>query len=347
MAAALAAGAISIANNPRSSEGIHMEETKEWYWDDGEQQGPVDTGALASLHRAGHIRDDTLVWCEGMDDWAPYRDVQVESNAATPPALPTLPPSHALDNPYAAPASSYHSTGTATSPSLNSMYGPFVDPAGRARALKILLWIQAGIIAVSGIFSFMQARLLSAFDSGTMPVWEFQAKAGPNDLRVIAAAILLLLSYIACVVMWCVWTNRIQKNAWTLNARYMSTTPGWAVGWYFIPIAHLWKPYQAIREAWDVSASPASPTPSLRAPILGWWWAIWIISNIVSNITMRVSLHAGDDAAQLAISSYIECVDSAVNLVSIFVAVHFVSRLTGMQSALVAEAEEASAPDAI
>ncbi len=46
-----------------------------WYYDagGGNRQGPITDAALDELAAAGSITPDTLVWCDGMKDWAPLR----------------------------------------------------------------------------------------------------------------------------------------------------------------------------------------------------------------------------------------------------------------------------------
>lgn len=48
-----------------------------WYYADaGRQVGPVEEAQLDELLRAGAIRDDTLVWREGMANWQPHSAVR-------------------------------------------------------------------------------------------------------------------------------------------------------------------------------------------------------------------------------------------------------------------------------
>jgi uncharacterized RDD family membrane protein YckC len=69
-----------------------------WYYaKEGQQTGPVDEAALNDLVRTGVIREDTLVWREGMPSWQPYATargtVGVAVPAGTVPAVP-LPAAH-------------------------------------------------------------------------------------------------------------------------------------------------------------------------------------------------------------------------------------------------------------
>jgi len=100
--------------------------------------------------------------------------------------------------------------------------------------------------------------------------------------------------YIATFVIFLIWLFRIYKNLDSLNSGYREFTPGWAVGWWFIPFANLVKPFQVIREAWCESDPNAEGGPSFlsssshSAPTyIGLWWGLWIASNIFSNIAGR------------------------------------------------------------
>lgn len=88
-----------------------------------------------------------------------------------------------------------------------------------------------------------------------------------------------VVSQLAVIIAWCFWTYRVVANNRRLG-RYHSMGPGWAVGSYFIPIANLWRPLIALREAWhgaDLS-SPRSDndpwverTTAIPGLLLAWW----------------------------------------------------------------------------
>jgi hypothetical protein len=75
-------------------------------------------------------------------------------------------------------------------------------------------------------------------------------------------------------------------------------SPGWAVGWFFVPIFLLWKPYQVIMEIWkasdpttDINDSTAwqkSPASSLVSS----WWFLLLASTVIGNIVSRLALRA-------------------------------------------------------
>jgi len=52
------------------------------YVGQGQQIGPVSDERLDELVREGKIKQDTLVWCENMADWTPYRDARGKMTSA-------------------------------------------------------------------------------------------------------------------------------------------------------------------------------------------------------------------------------------------------------------------------
>lgn len=85
---------------------------------------------------------------------------------------------------------------------------------------------------------------------------------------------LRLLSFILLLV----WTYKAYTNLHSLKSRDLEYTPGWAVGWWFIPLANLVKPYQVMGELWNASDSDFNEntffTNYVGTPrIVGFWWA--------------------------------------------------------------------------
>jgi hypothetical protein len=94
----------------------------------------------------------------------------------------------------------------------------------------------------------------------------------------------------------------------------MEFTPGWAVGWFFVPIANLFKPYEAVREIYQ--ASDPGLGEDEEGAVLSWhwskqpaplqmklWWATWILMNVLENAGLRRSFR--EDAASQATSAWL------------------------------------------
>lgn len=134
-------------------------------------------------------------------------------------------------------------------------------------------------------------------------------------LALLFGAIGMVLAFVACIVLFVVWIRRANRNASALGARGMEFTPGWAAGWFFVPIANLFKPYQAMREIYQAS-DPDRDDQSDEASLLSlhWsndpaplqmklWWGTWILMSFLDNASMRLSFR--DDAASRAASAWL------------------------------------------
>ena len=110
-----------------------------------------------------------------------------------------------------------------------------------------------------------------------------------------AVGITILGLAVVTGIVWLVWQHRSQTNLREAGIRGLRFTPGWAVGWWLIPIANLWKPFQATRELHKASAGGErwweAPTPAS----LGWWWAGWIAFNVMDGVAS--GFFAGDDVS--------------------------------------------------
>jgi hypothetical protein len=131
-----------------------------------------------------------------------------------------------------------------------------------------------------------------------------EAAADSEGLGLLAlVSIGALVMVIVCIILVGCWTYRASANAHSFSDE-MTISPGWAVGWYFVPIANLFKPYQAMREIWMASHFRGNwhdePTP----PLLIAWWALWIITNILGNISLQLTM-LGSTGQSLAATALI------------------------------------------
>jgi hypothetical protein len=156
----------------------------------------------------------------------------------------------------------------------------------------VLAWmLRAGAaLAFFGLLaSWMQLELLSRSFSA--------AEGSANAQRVVVIA---GLAGLLRVVTWFVfgrWIVLAHRNLPALGERYPEFTPGWAVGWFFIPFANLWKPFQAMRDLWRSSHSVHRREIQPSTWVLPTWWTLWLAFAFLSNISQQISrgAHGLDD----------------------------------------------------
>jgi hypothetical protein len=201
------------------------------------------------------------------------------------------------DNPYAAPAEdpiSMHAAGElGTSP-----YGPYRD-LGLISKLVIGVFLTGAFISGGRIYAIMSYNeAFTRFFEDLQTADEVDRWAEIESQLHTAS----LVTLAASIILWCMWKNMSCKNAWLFRSARPPTrldritslqnlqssaetfTPGWAVGWYFIPFANLWKPYQAMSFIRNEVAEQFR-----GGNLVGLWWLSYVVMNIGSAFLNRKS----------------------------------------------------------
>ena len=107
-----------------------------------------------------------------------------------------------------------------------------------------------------------------------------------------AAAIVIglaVLTMIVSIIVVGMWIHRAHANLKLAGIHDNATSPSWAVGWFFIPIANLFKPFQAMRELWTSSHGVSDRYGDEAGGPLPQWWGCWIVGNVLTSVSSRVS----------------------------------------------------------
>jgi hypothetical protein len=202
------------------------------------------------------------------------------------------------------------------------------------RTLSYLTLAGLGVMGVSkllsALFGLAQAVApTSAVDLGDgdegFPLW-LMAQG--------LIALIQLPTYIFTIIVFLMWLFRIYKNLPAVGAGSTEFTPGWAVGWWFIPLANLIKPFQAVRDAWLESDPDFEPESQIFSQVKGgaptymvFWWGFWIISNTFSNIATR----GGSETGDTALDGYLFLIDGVLWVITSALAIHLVRDITARQ----------------
>ena len=192
----------------------------------------------------------------------------------------------------------------------------FRDPSMLTKWTRIFLY--AGI-AVALVYAWEVAGELELYGgAGSQEGWT------PVRVLWLLARIVIGLGTPILVL---TWIYRANHNARQLGAADMRFTPGWAVGWYFIPIAWFWRPYQAMREIWRASVNPSDWGAVPVSPLLRWWWGLWIVGSWGPDGVDLVASLRLDEAG-------FETVDAATNLVGHVLAIPLAFALVAIIAAV-------------
>lgn len=245
-------------------------------------------------------------------------------------------------NPYAAPASSEAPAVGPLGLDATSKYGLYRDNR------KLSAWL-VGLLAFGIAYGLLRGALNLAY---TLTDFGADGELFATIERVMTC---LGIAQTACMIVFGTWIVRSAKNAWLfaessrlrpelgfhVQQTSLPDTPGWAVGYYFIPIANFWKPFTAMRDIVRASTLREGP-PALLLPT---WWTLWIVSNIGDRFTRMLNSSGTEwhPGAQAVAWASIAGIDVALHLIAIIL-VRTVTSLQTDTAAALAEAISADSP---
>ena len=129
-----------------------------------------------------------------------------------------------------------------------------------ASILSVVAILSGGVAA---LYSMGQIQLLEAALSGSpIPT----AVAEVRDARQWWIELTDCLVALGAGVAFFMWVYRANQNARDLSGNELEFSPGWSVGWFFVPIAALFMPYRVVAEIWRRQQSRC---PARLAEIIG------------------------------------------------------------------------------
>jgi hypothetical protein len=161
---------------------------------------------------------------------------------------------------------------------------------GLGRALVIVLTI--GIVGdlANIVVTFLEMRILERYRQGAT-ISEAEVTRALDRSGFVGLVILIL--FVGSGILWLVWQHRGHGNLRVAGADRLRFTPGWAVGWWFVPFANLVKPFQSVRELWKASDGAPQWSQTRTWPVIGWWWAGYLVFNVLDGVA---SAYFADDA---------------------------------------------------
>ena len=85
------------------------------------------------------------------------------------------------------------------------------------------------------------------------------------------------------------WVYRAYRNIQGFGAEGLRFSPGWAVGYYFVPILNLVRPVQVMSEIWRVSQDPQNWLQRRGSWLIGTWWALFLLCSIATHASLELA----------------------------------------------------------
>ena len=163
------------------------------------------------------------------------------------------------------------------------------SPTRRAKGAIVGLWLHLIGAAAYGAVTIWQLSFLLKLDPGATLPADYLGSDSPGFVLGFAlSALVYAASLPIYLVLFLMWVHRTNRNAHVLAPSF-DMSPAWGVGWFFVPVACLARPFEGVEKTWNISTDPTR-WRSLDTPILlRVWWGLFLGTNIVAMISSFAS----------------------------------------------------------
>lgn len=206
----------------------------------------------------------------------------------------------------------------------------------RAKWAKWTIGITIGLFVLSILSTFLEIQMLQDMRDVNSSALNFvnQDRIDSNDIRQGMLALVILAVYIGSIVAVMRWLKGAVRNLPEIGSSGGRFTPGWAVGWFFIPIMNFVRPIQILGELWRGSTTSESNMPWKEKsmwPGIGWFWAIHLVSGFVGWWAVPPEDYSDPDTYLTA--DYIAIFSDFTGIAAGLLLFQIVSRITDFQTA--------------
>ena len=203
---------------------------------------------------------------------------------------------------------------------------------------SLLLRLACGSAFIYAVAGFSQLLFLVKVEADGF-LAEIDGTVWQSDLVYVSALGLYGGLLLVSGLFFLFWVYRTAANVHSVDPNAMTISPGWAVGWNFIPIAWYWKPYQAVKQIWHGSHQLGArriPTPAT----FGIWWGCWVASLLVGHVGDRILEHGieNGDISQMKFGTAFGILDGFLFLVAAFLLARIVDELSRIQDTVLSNA---------
>ena len=209
--------------------------------------------------------------------------------------------------------------------------GAFVPCGWKAKAIVGLLLAGALMDLLMGVIAYPTHQPLLAEARGEDV--EDSAILMSAGIMVLGGLVMIAI-YVTTVVFYCMWIHRAYSNLRGLGWSSLRYSPGWVVGYHFIPFLNLVRPCQAMADLWrgsepDLASSDRDLLKNPITPMIGVWWALWIGSGVLGQVSFRLGMKESYDA--LHASMWIDIVNGGISAVCALLLLSLVRKISARQ----------------
>ncbi|MEL7238840.1 MAG: DUF4328 domain-containing protein [Planctomycetota bacterium] len=154
-----------------------------------------------------------------------------------------------------------------------------LDNTGQANFLRLMCFVVAGLTVINMGMDFWLYTLIDDVERVRTPNQANAVTATQSAMSLVSHACYAIATIVFLVVLM-MWLYRAVSNV-RVRTGDSHATPGWSVGWWFIPFANLVVPYRILTDLWKRSGAEER-TGSTNLP--GIFWGLWIVIPLIVGV---------------------------------------------------------------
>lgn len=192
-------------------------------------------------------------------------------------------------------------------------------------------------LTLNTIYNYLNFRFLQQFKED-ISISRYPTLLAENltfNLLTVLNALLLILTVVAV----CMWFYSANKNLHTAGLKSLDYTPGWAVGWFFIPFANFYYPYAVMREIVKGTKHISENTTDdfkteKEDPRVLLWWISYLLPGITMLFFVKITPDPIESLQNQVETSGVEFGLYFITIISGIVLISLIRSVSKMQESL-------------
>jgi TRAP-type C4-dicarboxylate transport system permease small subunit len=171
--------------------------------------------------------------------------------------------------------------------------------------LRGLLVIYVALLAVESAADLVVTAILTG--AGQADLSGGQGQAIELSLMTMGySAYAQVAAFIVIAILFLRLLYKVAKQAKSFATPFTYVSPGWAVGYWFIPIMNLYRPFQVVKALFAACAQETGgdAKPAAGEQLLGAWWALFLVSNMAGWALARMDTDFSDRSQVITYCEY-------------------------------------------
>lgn len=201
----------------------------------------------------------------------------------------------------------------------------YTELQDRARLASIGLWVTLGIHFLSAFLASYGLHLFDQVNNGRE--YSTETLTFYDELVGFLAIGNLFIFFFTAVtfIRWMLAAFDILVSRGMIMP-YERSFIAWA---FFIPIANLVRPYQAISSIFDGATQMAGVEPTRERSFILPWWLLYIIGGVLGNISLQLSINAAS-VEDFTIIHYLDLIAAVMYIGSAWLIIQIITNHTAV-----------------